>query len=245
MALWFVAIGVLGLFEIVQHPFVLLAISPSYAVGLCIQYKGLAFIVLGAVVLCVTGAEALYADMGHFGAHPIRLTWTYFVLPCLVLNYFGQGALTISDPTAVSQPVLPAGAGLAAPADGDPGHGGDDHRQPGGDLRRLFDDAAMHAAGLPAAHDRAPHLEHRGRPDLRAAGQHHAGDRRADPGAGVQDLGQPRRRLRHRGDRHVPVHLRAGDGGVPPAVPLVARGGDLGVRPVLPDRSACSSPPTR
>jgi KUP system potassium uptake protein len=106
MAVWFVAIGILGLVEIVRHPFVLLAISPSYAVGLCVAYKGLAFIVLGAVVLCVTGAEALYADMGHFGAQPIRLTWTYFVLPCLVLNYFGQGALTISDPAAVANPFF-------------------------------------------------------------------------------------------------------------------------------------------
>jgi KUP system potassium uptake protein len=106
MALWFVTIGVLGIAEIVQHPFVLLAISPSYAVVLCIQYKGLAFVVLGAVVLCVTGAEALYADMGHFGAHPIRLTWSFFVLPSLVLNYFGQGALTISDPSAVANPFF-------------------------------------------------------------------------------------------------------------------------------------------
>jgi KUP system potassium uptake protein len=106
MALWFVVIGLLGIMEIVRHPFVLLSISPSYAVELCIQYKGLAFIVLGAVVLCVTGAEALYADMGHFGAHPIRLTWTFFVLPCLVLNYFGQGALTISDPSAVANPFF-------------------------------------------------------------------------------------------------------------------------------------------
>jgi KUP system potassium uptake protein len=106
MAVWFVAIGILGLVEIVRHPFVLMAISPSYAVGLCVAYKGLAFIVLGAVVLCVTGAEALYADMGHFGAQPIRLTWTYFVLPCLVLNYFGQGALTISDPAAVANPFF-------------------------------------------------------------------------------------------------------------------------------------------
>jgi KUP system potassium uptake protein len=106
MAVWFVAIGILGIMQIVQYPFVLLAISPSYAVGLCIQYKGLAFIVLGAVVLCVTGAEALYADMGHFGAQPIRLAWTYFVLPCLVLNYFGQGALTIRDPTAVANPFF-------------------------------------------------------------------------------------------------------------------------------------------
>jgi KUP system potassium uptake protein len=71
----------------------------------------LAFIVLGAVVLCVTGAEALYADMGHFGAHPIRLTWTFFVLPCLVLNYFGQGALLISHPEALDNPFF-----LLAPA---------------------------------------------------------------------------------------------------------------------------------
>ena len=106
MVVWFVVIGVLGFIQIVQHPFVLLAISPSYAVELCIQYKGLAFIVLGAVVLCVTGAEALYADMGHFGAHPIRLTWTCFVLPCLVLNYFGQGALTISNPDTVQNPFF-------------------------------------------------------------------------------------------------------------------------------------------
>src|SRR5262249_46333474 len=106
MALWFVVIGILGAVEIVRHPFVLLAISPGYAVGLCVQYKRLAFIVLGAVVLCVTGAEALYADMGHFGAHPIRVSWTVFVLPSLVLNYFGQGALTISDPATVANPFF-------------------------------------------------------------------------------------------------------------------------------------------
>jgi KUP system potassium uptake protein len=106
MAVWFIIIGILGLVEIVQHPFVLMAISPTYAVSLCIQYRGLAFIVLGAVVLCVTGAEALYADMGHFGAHPIRLTWTFFVLPCLVLNYFGQGALVMHDPASIENPFF-------------------------------------------------------------------------------------------------------------------------------------------
>jgi KUP system potassium uptake protein len=111
MAVWFVVIGVMGVAEIVHHPFVLLALSPTYAVALVVQYKALAFIVLGAVVLCVTGAEALYADMGHFGAHPIRLTWTLFVLPCLVLNYFGQGALLISHPEALDNPFF-----LLAPA---------------------------------------------------------------------------------------------------------------------------------
>ena len=104
MALWFVVIGVFGLLQIVRHPFVLVAVSPTYAVALCVQYKALAFIVLGAVVLCVTGAEALYADMGHFGAHPIRLSWTFFVLPSLVLNYFGQGALAIASPEAAENP---------------------------------------------------------------------------------------------------------------------------------------------
>ena len=106
MAIWFVVIGVLGLIEIVQHPFVLLSVSPTYAIGLCIQYKTLAFIVLGAVVLCVTGAEALYADMGHFGSQPIKLTWMFFVLPSLVLNYFGQGALILSDPKAIENPFF-------------------------------------------------------------------------------------------------------------------------------------------
>jgi len=106
MAVWFLVIGVLGILEIARFPYVLLAISPTYAVALCIQYKALAFIVLGAVVLCVTGAEALYADMGHFGAAPIRLTWTIFVLPSLVLNYFGQGALVLSNPKASENPFF-------------------------------------------------------------------------------------------------------------------------------------------
>ena len=106
MVLWFFVIGILGLLEIIQHPFVLLAVSPTYAIALCIQYKGMAFFVLGAVVLCVTGAEALYADMGHFGARPIKITWLVFVLPCLILNYFGQGALMIRDPSAIENPFF-------------------------------------------------------------------------------------------------------------------------------------------
>ena len=106
MVVWFLIIGVTGVMEIIPHPFVLLAVSPTYAVTLCVEYKGMAFFVLGAVVLCVTGAEALYADMGHFGARPIRITWLAFVLPCLVLNYFGQGALMIHDPGAIANPFF-------------------------------------------------------------------------------------------------------------------------------------------
>jgi KUP system potassium uptake protein len=106
MTLWFLTIGLVGLSQILVHPFVLLALAPWYAVQLCIVYKGLAFFVLGAVVLCVTGAEALYADMGHFGAAPIRRSWTWFVLPALVLNYFGQGASVVSDPATLRNPFF-------------------------------------------------------------------------------------------------------------------------------------------
>jgi KUP system potassium uptake protein len=104
MALWFAAIGGLGALEIARHPSVLLALSPYYGVWICVRYKLLAFVALGAVVLTVTGAEALYADMGHFGARPIRLAWLVYVLPCLVLNYFGQGALIMRAPRALENP---------------------------------------------------------------------------------------------------------------------------------------------
>ncbi len=109
MAVWFLSIGLLGIWEIVQHPFVLLALSPSYAAMLCLQHGLLAFIVLGSVVLCVTGAEALYADMGHFGREAIRIAWLFFVLPCLVLNYFGQGALLIAEPASMANPFFMLG----------------------------------------------------------------------------------------------------------------------------------------
>ena len=104
MLLWFAAIGGLGAAQIAQHPTILLALSPSYGIWMCLHYKFLAFVALGAVVLTVTGAEALYADMGHFGAQPIRLAWLGYVLPCLVLNYFGQGALMLRDPHALANP---------------------------------------------------------------------------------------------------------------------------------------------
>ena len=106
MAVWFGVIGLLGLLKILAEPTVLLALSPSYAIGLLIHYKWLAFVALGSVVLAVTGAEALYADMGHFGARPIRFAWLSFVLPCLVLNYFGQGALVLAEPKALENPFF-------------------------------------------------------------------------------------------------------------------------------------------
>jgi KUP system potassium uptake protein len=104
MVLWFVAIAAFGVVQIAHNPGVLAALSPSYGFALCARHGWLAFVTLGSVVLAVTGAEALYADMGHFGARPIRIAWNFFVLPCLVLNYFGQGALVLADPKAVSNP---------------------------------------------------------------------------------------------------------------------------------------------
>jgi KUP system potassium uptake protein len=104
MAVWFAAIAALGLIQIVAHPAVLVALSPHYGLVLCMHHGWLAFVSLGSVVLAVTGAEALYADMGHFGAAPIRVAWSGFVLPCLALNYFGQGALVMTDPAALENP---------------------------------------------------------------------------------------------------------------------------------------------
>ncbi len=106
MVVWFAAIGVLGAIEVGRNPTVLLALSPSYGVALALHYRFLAFVALGSVVLAVTGAEALYADMGHFGARPIRVAWLGFVLPTLVLNYLGQGALVLADPTATQNPFF-------------------------------------------------------------------------------------------------------------------------------------------
>jgi KUP system potassium uptake protein len=103
---WFMAIAVLGLYHIIGHPEILWAISPHYAIMFIWAQPFTAFIILGAVVLCVTGGEALYADMGHFGKKPIRLAWFGIVMPCLTLNYFGQGALLLSEPDAVDNPFF-------------------------------------------------------------------------------------------------------------------------------------------
>ena len=104
MCVWFVAIAGLGLNQIASNPSVLGAINPVYAIEFVTSNPLLAFLALGAVVLAVTGTEALYADMGHFGVAPIRRAWLWFVMPALVLNYFGQGALLLADPQAIKNP---------------------------------------------------------------------------------------------------------------------------------------------
>jgi KUP system potassium uptake protein len=104
MLLWFGMLGVLGMHSILQNTAILGALNPIYAIHFFAVAPWLAFVALGGVVLCVTGAEALYADMGHFGGYPIRLAWYGLVLPTLVLNYFGQGALILSNPETAKNP---------------------------------------------------------------------------------------------------------------------------------------------
>ena len=102
--MWFITLFALGLPHIIQTPAILYALNPWYAVEFGLTHKLTAFITLGAVVLCVTGAEALYADLGHFGKTPIRLAWYVIVMPALVVNYFGQGALLLNNPDAITNP---------------------------------------------------------------------------------------------------------------------------------------------
>ncbi len=104
MAVWFLSLGALGLLHIGDDPSILRALSPWYGVSLLLHDGFLGFIILGSVFLAVTGAEALYADMGHFGKAPIRAGWLYFALPCLTLNYLGQGAFILDNPSAASNP---------------------------------------------------------------------------------------------------------------------------------------------
>lgn len=106
MILWFSVLGVLGVLSIAQSPQVLLALNPVYAYQFLFLDPWLSFLTLGSVVLAVTGGEALYTDMGHFGRFPIRLTWFSFVLPALVFNYFGQGALLLNNPQAIKNPFF-------------------------------------------------------------------------------------------------------------------------------------------
>ncbi len=108
MVVWFIVIGLLGVHMILTEPHVLYALNPYYGVRFFISHGLQAYIALGSVVLAVTGTEALYADMGHFGKRPIRMAWFNFVLPALVLNYFGQGALLLKHPEAIDNPFFKA-----------------------------------------------------------------------------------------------------------------------------------------
>jgi KUP system potassium uptake protein len=104
MMVWFVAIAIAGALHVHDNPHVLLAVSPYYAVTFLLEHGHVGLVTLGLVFLAVTGGEALYADLGHFGRRPIQIAWLFLVLPCLVINYFGQGARLLSDPTAIENP---------------------------------------------------------------------------------------------------------------------------------------------
>ena len=105
-AIWFAVLAFLGAIHVVENPAVLAALSPHYALSFIFNHPHLAFVALGAIILCATGAEALYADMGHFGKKPIRLAWFALVMPALVLNYFGQGAMLLEYPENVNNPFF-------------------------------------------------------------------------------------------------------------------------------------------
>ncbi|WP_421997415.1 potassium transporter Kup [Reyranella sp.] len=106
MFLWFILLFVLGIRHVLEHPQVLAALSPLHAAEFALRHQTLAFVALGAVTLALTGAEALYADLGHFGRGPIRAAWALVVLPALLTNYYGQGALLLADPTAIANPFF-------------------------------------------------------------------------------------------------------------------------------------------
>jgi KUP system potassium uptake protein len=106
MLVWFAAIGVAGLFSIIRHPGIFAALNPAYGIEFFMRNGARSLLIFGAVVLCVTGCEALYADLAHFGRRPITAAWAIIVLPALLLNYFGQGALTLADPHAIHAPFF-------------------------------------------------------------------------------------------------------------------------------------------
>jgi KUP system potassium uptake protein len=160
MLAWFAVIGVLGLVGIFRSPAILAALSPLSALTYIVHAgPAIGFAVLGAAFLAVTGGEAMYADMGHFGALPIRLGWFAVVLPCLVLNYFGQGALLLSDPGTIANPfylLAPRWAHYPIVAFC---HGCDHYRLAGDHHRRLFAYAPIDPARVPAAHAGAAYRE--------------------------------------------------------------------------------------
>ena len=138
MIVWFVVIGACGVGGIAEHPEILRRCRRPTRSDFFFNHFSIAFFALAAVVLAVTGAEALYADMGHFGRAPITRAWLLLVFPACILSYLGQGALILDNPAQHQQPVLPAGARLGALAAGLPGHGGDGDRLAGGDHRRVL-----------------------------------------------------------------------------------------------------------
>ena len=216
MLVWFLVAGALGAAGIVREPAVLAALSPIPAVTYLLSVGPLALVVIGGAFLAVTGGEAFYADMGHFGPLPIRLAWFGLALPALTLSYFGQGALLLAEPGSpevLDNPFyalapqwahypLVALATVATVIASQADH-----------IRRLFPDGAGDQPRLPAADDRDPHRGARNRPDLHPVRQLGARGRDARGGARVRLVGRARGRLRRgrvapHGDHHGDGDLR-------------------------------------
>ena len=158
MLVWFATIGVFGVIEMANHPSVLLALNPIYGIKLLMHHTRLAGEILGAVFLVLTGGEALYADLGHFGRKAISRAWLVVAMPAIMLNYFGQGALVLSNPLAAANPVLRARAQIRRHRDGGAGDGGDHHREPGDHHGLLQPRQAGGRDRLSAADGHALHL---------------------------------------------------------------------------------------
>ena len=166
MLIWFAMMGILGCISLVRSPQILLAANPLYGFAFLMQHAGVGFVVLGSVFLALTGAEALYADMGHFGKEPIRVSWFLVALPALLLQYFGQGALLLRDPAALANPFYHlAPDWMLFPLIGS-GHDGHRDRVTSDALRRLLADATSRSARLSACPAHHPHVRRSTRPDV-------------------------------------------------------------------------------
>ncbi len=158
MTLWFVTLAVLGIIQIAHYPEVLKALSPFYGINFFMQNGMTAFFALGSVVLCITGAEALYADMGHFGATPIRWSWYRLRVAGTRAQLFRAGRAADRNAVGRIESVLSAGAGCAAVSDDRTLHRRRDHRLAGGDFRRVLGRARSDPARLSAAHGNTAHV---------------------------------------------------------------------------------------
>ena len=201
MAIWFAAIGVLGVRGIAAHPAILKALSPTYALGFLFSHFGTAFFSLAAVVLAVTGAEALYADMGHFGRAPITRVWLILVFPACILNYMGLGALILGHPASISSPFFLLAPGwarlpmvfLAAVATVIASQAV---------ITGAFSVASHGLARLPSAAAHRVYLGRADRPDLRPVDQLAAPGHRPHARRHVQELSRAGLRVRRGRDRH-------------------------------------------
>ena len=230
MLLWFLVMAVMGISGIVQHPAVFAALNPVYGLSYLSSNGATGFLVLGAVFLCVTGAEALYADMGHFGSGPIKMAWFAVVFPSLILNYAGQAALVLEGAPTDGQHLLPAVSPNPADTPDRAGDHCDHHRQPVDHHRRVLDDAAGDPARLDAATADQPDLLGRLRADLRRRRQLAVDDRDGRIDHRVRQVGQSGGGLRHRrfgydaDDLGVALHCDARDLGLEHAGGRFGRG---------------------